>query len=313
MGIGLIFFQKKFRSGQAEFIDTLLHISHHETVIAALLLAGHRPEQIFLYQIAVLVFINEYLLKIFPVLPGHGTGPNLPLFLPQQYLQGIVLDIRKIHQLFFLFPCPERLPKFYGQFCQYLHRLPAGFHLSQTERHGRGKKLFPQFLQSVLDPAPQALYQFPLVRGYSRIFFSRQPPKADACQLLCQVLHDTAPSVPAFLRPRSTFLSLLSLLPHRRPGGAKQKIHFFQQAQQHLPLLLHHGRIHIGAVRLLADLQCLPQGIPTALEHLYQILPQILSTGRLLPASLVRDHIVAFSLFQPLLRPGAALRVFVKF
>lgn len=110
MGIGLIFFQKKFRSGQAEFIDTLLHISHHETVIAALLLAGHRPEQIFLYQIAVLVFINEYLLKIFPVLPGHGTGPNLPLFLPQQYLQGIVLDIRKIHQLFSCFRARNACP-----------------------------------------------------------------------------------------------------------------------------------------------------------------------------------------------------------
>ena len=38
--VSLILFQKQFRSGQTELIDTLLHIPHHEAVISALSLTG---------------------------------------------------------------------------------------------------------------------------------------------------------------------------------------------------------------------------------------------------------------------------------
>ncbi len=190
MGVGLVFFQKKFRPCQTELIDALFHVSHHKTIEMPFRLAGYRPEQILLHQVAVLILVYQYLMKILPILPGHGTGQNLPFLSAQQNLQGIMLDIGEIHKLFLLLARPESLPELHSQFRQHTHRGLTGIHLGQTQIYGRGEELLPHLLQSVLHPAPESFRQFPLVGGHSRVLFYRQSAETHMCQTLRQTFHD---------------------------------------------------------------------------------------------------------------------------
>ena len=63
-GVGLIFFQKQLRSGQTEFVNTLLHISYHKYVRLSKPLSGNCPDQGLLHQIAVLILVHQDLVKL---------------------------------------------------------------------------------------------------------------------------------------------------------------------------------------------------------------------------------------------------------
>ena len=144
--IGVIFLQKQLRSCQTKLIDTLLHISYHETVEFSFLFTGHCQKQIFLYQIAVLIFINQNFMKILPVLLSHSTGSDFAVFPAKQDIQGIMLHIRKVNNLLFLLFFPHAPVKLKHQINQYPHRLPAGSSLTQDNLQGHGKKLLLKLL-----------------------------------------------------------------------------------------------------------------------------------------------------------------------
>ena len=55
--------QEQFRLCQPEFIDALLYVSHHEDVVRT----GHPLDEFILHQVAVLVFIHEDAVELFPV------------------------------------------------------------------------------------------------------------------------------------------------------------------------------------------------------------------------------------------------------
>ena len=79
--VGLIFLHKEFRSRQAEAINALLHVAHHKAVIMPVLLSGDRAQQVLLHKIAVLILIDQYLTKVFPVLQCHLTWNNAAFLL----------------------------------------------------------------------------------------------------------------------------------------------------------------------------------------------------------------------------------------
>lgn len=119
--IGTEFLHKQIRSGQTETVNALLHISHHENIIHAVLYSGHRGQQFFLHQITVLILVNHNLCK----LPGQFFGCVGPLIsfwcVMYQNFQGIVLQIRKIQDVLFLFFLPVALHKAQGQIHQNAH------------------------------------------------------------------------------------------------------------------------------------------------------------------------------------------------
>lgn len=88
--IGMVFFQKQFRSCQAEAVNALFYIPHHKHIVLAETLTGNCLQQLLLYQVAVLILIHQH----FPVLhasvhqprpyrrvfhpPGPGSAPSMP-------------------------------------------------------------------------------------------------------------------------------------------------------------------------------------------------------------------------------------------
>ena len=104
--IAVIFFQKQLRAGQTELINALLHIPHHKNIGTAEPLPGNTVNQGLLHQVAVLVFVNEYLVELAAQFVGHRTGPSGSCLC--QDLQGKMLQIVKIDHIFFplLFPEP---------------------------------------------------------------------------------------------------------------------------------------------------------------------------------------------------------------
>ena len=72
----MVFLHEQFGSRQPELIDALLDIADHEAVEAPLRFPGDRLQQEFLYQIAVLIFVNEDFFKVLPVFLGDPARPD---------------------------------------------------------------------------------------------------------------------------------------------------------------------------------------------------------------------------------------------
>ena len=111
--IGAVLLHEKLRPGQAEAVNALLHVPYHKDIWHALSL-GHAVQDHLLEQVAVLVLVDHDLHIAASQLPGrvrHGE-PEIPaaispeirsgllLHVLHQDLQGQVLQIRKIRQIF---------------------------------------------------------------------------------------------------------------------------------------------------------------------------------------------------------------------
>ena len=89
-----VLFHKDFRPCQTEFIDALLHIPYHKPVKLSLFFPGNTFQQHLLHQIAVLVFIDQDLFKIIPVIQRRTARfisfplPALSLFIRLSYKDG---------------------------------------------------------------------------------------------------------------------------------------------------------------------------------------------------------------------------------
>ena len=127
--IGVKFFHKKFRTGQAETVNALLHIPHHENIMFSLPDLRYRQHQLFLHKTAVLILVDENFLKLFRELPGCGSIPDPAVFLLHQNIQGEMLQIREIQQVFLPLAFPVLLHKIPGQVNQSADRHLAHLHL----------------------------------------------------------------------------------------------------------------------------------------------------------------------------------------
>ena len=86
LSVSLMLFQKQLRPCQPEFINTLLHIPHHKTIVPALRFPADAGEQILLHQIAVLILVNQDLMKTAPVVKRRLRRHITALFLPHKNL-----------------------------------------------------------------------------------------------------------------------------------------------------------------------------------------------------------------------------------
>ena len=122
--VGLIFLHKKLRSCQAEFVDALLHIPHHEHVGLPVPLPGDQADQRFLDLVAVLVLVHQDLLVKLCQLVGRRAGAVVP-GTGSEDIQGKVLQIIEIHQVFLLLGLLEPGRKLLCQLQEHEDRLPA--------------------------------------------------------------------------------------------------------------------------------------------------------------------------------------------
>ena len=121
-GIAAEFFHKQIRPGQAEPVNALLYISYHEDIVFSLFHPGDRGQDLLLDQVAVLILVDHDFRKLICQFPG-SLGPFILLgTVVYQDLQGIVLQIGKIQDIFFLFFLFIGLHKGQGQ----IHQDPYG-------------------------------------------------------------------------------------------------------------------------------------------------------------------------------------------
>ena len=151
----MIFFQKQLRPCQAEFVNTLLYIPHHEPVKLPFLFPGHRLQQIFLYQIAVLILVDENFRKMLPVLQCHTAGNHLPLLSGQQNVQGKMLHIGKVYHLLFSLFLRHSPVEIQNQADEGAHRLPALQPLLHRQLQRRLEKFFRHPLNAFFHFRPQ--------------------------------------------------------------------------------------------------------------------------------------------------------------
>ena len=98
-----VLFHKQIGAGQAEAVDALLYIPHHKCVCPTVRPAGHKLRDLFLQQVAVLVFIHHHLVKAKRQLPGCFRRDSAFRSLFLQDLQRQMLEIVKIQHIFFPF------------------------------------------------------------------------------------------------------------------------------------------------------------------------------------------------------------------
>ena len=103
---------KDLGSCKTEFIDGLLYVADHKAVVDLFILGGDDPQKEFLHFIAVLVFIDQDLVKILPV--SHSSPARLivsVIVLFRQDLQRQMLQIREVYDILLLLDRLEILPE----------------------------------------------------------------------------------------------------------------------------------------------------------------------------------------------------------
>ncbi len=130
----------------------------------SLLLAGHGLQQIFLYQIAVLILVGEYFGKMLTVFQRHIPGPYGFIFPVQQNVQREMLHIGKINDLFLLLLFLHPSVKVQRQIQQGAHGRQTCAALSGSQFQGCGEKTLFQIPDAVLHGSPHFFGKFPLYR-----------------------------------------------------------------------------------------------------------------------------------------------------
>ena len=245
--VGVKFLHKKLRPGEAEPVDALLHIPHHENVVPPLPGAGHTCQDGLLDQVAVLVLVDHHLPELLLVHPGAGGGPKPVLRLLREDAQSVLLHIRVVDHA----AAPLLLLK------------PGGKGLSQVLKllhHGSAdcqprKELF-FCLKKIL-----------LCRKNHRLF-----------QLIPELFHPLRLFFGHSLVPVWSQLFPGNLL--RRPAvlgvgsGLPEPLHVLHIALQHL-------LVHVGAVRLQTEGQGLVLQADRRLHGVVHLLPDKGKEGRL--------------------------------
>ncbi len=243
--IAVIFFQEKLRSGQAELIDALLHVPHHEAVEITVRLAGYRFQQIFLHQVAVLIFIRQYLDEMLPVFQCHGAGAGLLTLPLQQDPQGEMLHVGEVYDfsilLFLLHPPVE----FQHQVDQRAHRARACRSLPGRKLQRRGKIALLHVPDAVLHGGPHSFRKLTFYRGDAFILFRRQPAEAHGGE----------------------------------PDGIRLQGIAGGQGLQLLQLPVHQLPVHIRTVRGLAEGQHPPQLLHASGQEASQMLQEPAGIG----------------------------------
>ena len=191
--IGVIFLHKKLRPGQAETVDALLHVPHHEHIGDALP-AAYAVQNNLLNQVTVLIFVDHNLCVPGGQLPRRVRGHNLKpailsgLHILHQNLQCQMLQIRKIRQIFqpLLLLIPIR--EFRRQRKQYL-RGRRGFPNNLLHaRQRQVKKLLLQILQTLFHALPEGFDLVLPLFLHIRILLRGKPREGKALQPLPDLL-----------------------------------------------------------------------------------------------------------------------------
>ena len=174
--VGIVFLHKKLRSRQAEPIDALLHISHHEDVIAPAGNLRHTRQDRLLYQVAVLILVDHHFVKPLLIFRRHRRWDKLSFLLHCQDLQGKLLHIIEVDHIPALLLLPEQSGKISDKPCQRLHR-PAGCrHICRPLFTGRIKVRLLQLLHKLLRLLPKLLHQLFLLLGNRLVLFRGKAP-----------------------------------------------------------------------------------------------------------------------------------------
>ena len=279
--IVMVFLQEQPRFRLSETIDTLLHISHHETVIPPLPAAGDAFEDRLLDQVAVLVFIHHDLREIFGKHIRCPAGNQLPLLFPGQDFQGKMLLVAEIQDIFppLLFSQPFR--KLKRQICQaagILRRLP---HLMEHRLRRELEILVFQGFQNIFhviadlhDPAAD-----PFIRVcHGLASAAGEPLELQVRQELSERLHGPAPEhffQKSGVRPQYFYIRER---PVRRPG------HLFRQK----------------------DL------VPAVRNRPLQFFHDLFRSAEILPGSVLWKFIQRRAVFQPFFRLRMSLGIFIE-
>ena len=244
--VNLLFFQKQLRPCQTEFINALLHIPHHKAVVPSLGLPADAGKQILLHQIAVLILVYHNFMEPASVsersLRGH-IAVSLPA---QKRLQGKMLNIVKVKNIFFPLGPVESLLKSKRQIHKRSQSSLAGFHLPAHLPGRPAEELCPQLGDCLLHAVPERFRRLTL------------------CRL-----------------DRSVPLGWQSAKNHRRKSGTETVVigsihrsgiflHAAAQTQQtlhHFPLCLQQLPIKIRPVRFLTQPDRFLQPVRTAFQH----------------------------------------------
>ncbi len=289
-GIGLIFLQKQFRPRQTELVYALFHVSHHKPVVSALFLAGDAGQNVLLYQIAVLIFIDQYLMEITTVfqrrLRRHTSAVLFSLNQNGQCKMLYVIEIQNVLIPFLRIKSPLECQR---QIHQPVHRRAADLHLLQDLFFRPEKVLLLQIAKLLLHLCAQILRQFTLDYRNRVVLLRGQPVKVQRakssveCVIPFHAIH--------LLRAGSLCLTTQS-----------------QQSLRHLPLALQQFSVHVRSVRFLAQTDCLRQLRHAARKKKLYLPQHLRRPGKRLEcrACLFRlppesKPVILLPLFQPLL------------
>ena len=117
--IASVLLGKELRFRVTKAVDGLLDIADQKESSGL-----NRTEQFFLYPVRVLVFVHINLGKVTPVLTRNFTRPfHAALVLLPEKRKCLMLEVRKVQQVFFLFLCPVPRGEIARQRDQCEHRL----------------------------------------------------------------------------------------------------------------------------------------------------------------------------------------------
>ena len=273
--IGFIFLYEKLRLCQAEFINTLLNVAHHKYVGRPEPLSGNTADQRLLYLIAVLIFIHQNLL----IEPGQLVGRRPRSMIRAaacKDLQGKMLQVVKIHQIFLFLRRLEPVGKFLGQTDQNHNRAVRLRHVGKNILGIRKKVKGFYLLNSILDLVPKRRRQLLFLRIDLLFSCRRQTSKHGLCK-----------------------------------NPAKLAVGFgLHQAFHHPKILRQHRKISLGPVLLLGDLNGAQKLLFKALRLQMNVMDQKPHPFRLFKVLLFPAGSglqLFFAGRKPLVGPGIAL------
>ena len=211
----MVFLHKKFRPGHAETVNALLHVADHEHIILPAAYPRHTVQNRLLHQVAVLVLIDHYFVKLLLIFLRCRRRHQLSLFFLCEDGQGELLHIAEIDQVpgpFLLIQQRRELLYQSGQHGQGRGRV---LHILLPHRARDIEIIRLQVIEQRLCLRAQFLHLFFFLRRDGLILFRRQPfPRKAGSRLIHPV------KIP----------------------GLRKLLQLLQIRLQHIP-------VHVGAVR----------------------------------------------------------------
>ncbi len=227
--VGRIFLQKKLRPRQTEFIDALLHIPYHESIVSALFLTGNTGQDIFLHKIAVLVLINQDLMEMAAVFQSSFSRRTFSLFiLLHQDRQCKMFNVIEIQNVLIPLLRLKNLLEGKCQIHQCTDRPLTDCHLFHNLFFALEKVLFLQIPQLFLHRRADSFHHLTLACRNRFILLRREPAKSDRLKSHIENLENAS----RFVRFRISA--------------------FLQDPLRHLFFLFQQFPVHIRSIRFFA-------------------------------------------------------------